>query len=244
MLKQSASRNQRYKGFKVKHVLQICALLALCIWLLNQVRNPYDKGSGIFQKVTSEHEALKLGRKDLDLQGQGSSTDNKESGEIEAEEVEESKPEESEDDGNEIDRRDREKAEGEESEEVEDFIDEEDRENENQIENLSLLEEQAMNEGDENLQDPRELEHYKSDGASSAVMQSNLDSGIAAQIRRLRSVGEMVKKIKRRGKETVSSLNEAFSIRSSQKRLGGIPENTIEILLSSTRSEKVSVTEN
>ena len=211
MLKQSASRNQRYKGFKVKHVLQICALLALCIWLLNQVRNTYDKkGTGIFQKVTSEHGAIKLGRKDLDLQGQGSSTENNESGEVEAEEeVEESKPEEGEDDGrgggdDEIDERDREKAEGEgeESEDIEDLIDEEDREKENQIEDLSLLEDQAMNEGDENLQDPRE-EQYKSDDASTAVVQSNLDSGIAAQIRRLRSMEEMVKNDEQSVKEMV-----------------------------------------
>ncbi|XWS21338.1 hypothetical protein CRYUN_Cryun30bG0046900 [Craigia yunnanensis] len=137
MLKQSATRNQRYKGFKVKHVLQICALLALCICLLNQFRNTYDKkGTGIFQKVTSEHGAIKLGRKDLDPQVQGSSLENNESGEVEAEEeVEESKPGETEDDGrgcgdDEIDGRDQEKAEVEveESEEVEDLIDEEDRE--------------------------------------------------------------------------------------------------------------------
>ncbi|XWS24046.1 hypothetical protein CRYUN_Cryun28dG0067400 [Craigia yunnanensis] len=238
MLKQSASRNQRYKGFKVKHVLQICALLALCMWLLNQVRNTYDKkGTGIFQKVTSEHGAIKLGRKDLDLQGQGSSTVYNES-EVEAEEeVEESRPEESEDDGrgggdDEIDGRDREKAEGEESEEVEDLIDEEDREKENQIEDLSLLEDQAMNEGDENLQNPRE-EQYKSDDASSAVVQSNLDSGIAAQIRSLSSVDEMVKNDEERGKEIVSSFNAALSTNvidlKLAKRLGSIPENTMEM---------------
>ncbi|XWS14849.1 hypothetical protein CRYUN_Cryun35bG0043800 [Craigia yunnanensis] len=213
MLKQSASRNQRYKGFKVKHVLQICALLALCIWLLNQVRNTYDKkGTGIFQKVMK----------------------NNESGEVEAEEeVEDSKPEEGEDDGrgggdDDIDGRDREKAEGEESEEVEDLIDEEDREKENQIEDLSLLEDQAMNEGDKNLQDPRE-EQYKSDDASTAVVKSNLDTGIAAQIRRLRSVDEMVKNDEQRVKEMVSSFNAALSTNDIDlkvaKRLGGIAEH-------------------
>ncbi|XVE95098.1 hypothetical protein REPUB_Repub02eG0067300 [Reevesia pubescens] len=182
MLKQSANRNQRYKGFKVKHVLQICVLLALCIWLLNQVRNTYDKkGNGIFQKVANEHGVVKLGRKDLDPEVKGSSIENSESGEVEGEEeVEESKPEESEDDGSgggddEIDGRDREKAEGEENEEVEDLIDEEDSEKENQIEDLSLLEEQTMNEDDENLQDPTE-EQYKSDDDSSAVLQNNLDT--------------------------------------------------------------------
>ncbi|XWS25452.1 hypothetical protein CRYUN_Cryun27aG0069500 [Craigia yunnanensis] len=216
MLKQSATRNQGYKGFKVKHVLQICALLALCIWLLNQFRNTYDKkGTRIFQKVTTEHGAIKLGRKDLDPLVQGSSAENNESGEVEAEEeVEESKPEETEDDGrgggdDEIDGRDQEKAEGEESEEVEDLIDEEDREKENLIEDLSLLEDQTINEGDENLHDPRE-EQYKSDDASSAVVQKKLDTGIAAQIRRLRSVEEMVKNDEQRANKQ-SSFNAALS---------------------------------
>ncbi|KAK8596991.1 hypothetical protein V6N13_001600 [Hibiscus sabdariffa] len=158
MLKQPATRNQRYKGFRVKHALQICVLLALCIWLLNQVKNSYDnKGSGIFRTETSEHShaAIKLGRKDLDPQGKGSSAEiNGVVVEEVEEEVEESKAEESEDDGrgggdDEIDGRDQEKAEGEESEEVEDLIDEEDREQENQIEDLSLLEDQTTNEGDE-----------------------------------------------------------------------------------------------
>ncbi|XVF39728.1 hypothetical protein PTKIN_Ptkin01aG0056100 [Pterospermum kingtungense] len=210
MLKQSASRNQRYKGFKVKHVLQICALLALCIWLLNQVRDTYDKkGTGIFQK------AIKLGRKDLDREGDGSSAENNEGGDR----VEAGKAVESEDDGrggldDEIDdEHEREKAEVEESEEVEDLIDEEDREKDNQIEDLSLLEDQTMSdEGDENLQDLRE-EQYRSDDhdASSAVLQSSLDTGIAAQIRRLTSVDEMVKNDEQKGKEIVTSFSAALS---------------------------------
>lgn len=150
MLKQAPSRNQRYKGFKVKHVLQICALLAICIWLFNQARNSYDnKESGIFQTVTTEHDhaIVKLGRKDLDPQGKGSSS--ADINEEMEDEVEESKVEESEDDGrgggdDEIDGLDQEKTEGEESEEVEDFADEEDKDKENQIEDLSLLEDQFI----------------------------------------------------------------------------------------------------
>ncbi|XVE70264.1 hypothetical protein DITRI_Ditri10aG0058400 [Diplodiscus trichospermus] len=177
MLKQPAARNQRYKGFKVKHFLQICALLALCVWLLNQFRNTYDmKGTGISQRVTTEHGALKLGRKDLDPQVQGLAAEKSESWEVEVEEeVEESKPEETEYDGrgggdDEIDGHDQEKVEDEESEEVEDLIDEEDREKLNQIEDLSLLEDETINEGEENLQDPIE-EQYKSDDASSTLVQ-------------------------------------------------------------------------
>ncbi|OMO50872.1 hypothetical protein CCACVL1_30176 [Corchorus capsularis] len=183
MLKQSASRNQRYKGFKVKHVLQICVLLALCIWLLNQVKNNYEKnGSGILQEA-----AMKLGRKDLDPQVQRSSNENED---VEGEEeVEEIKAEETEDDGrgggdDEIDGRNREKAE----EEVEDLIDEEDRDKENQIEDLSLLEEQTMmTDGEEILQDPREEQDMKHD-ASTTLMQNEIDTTGIAQMRRLTSV--------------------------------------------------------
>ncbi|XVF39727.1 hypothetical protein PTKIN_Ptkin01aG0056100 [Pterospermum kingtungense] len=176
MLKQSASRNQRYKGFK---------------------------------------KAIKLGRKDLDREGDGSSAENNEGGDR----VEAGKAVESEDDGrggldDEIDdEHEREKAEVEESEEVEDLIDEEDREKDNQIEDLSLLEDQTMSdEGDENLQDLRE-EQYRSDDhdASSAVLQSSLDTGIAAQIRRLTSVDEMVKNDEQKGKEIVTSFSAALS---------------------------------
>lgn len=72
MLKQSPNRNQRSKGFKVKHFLQICLLLVICIWLLNQLKHSYDKKNSYdsrtgeeLEKVQREHENIKLGRKDL-----------------------------------------------------------------------------------------------------------------------------------------------------------------------------------
>ncbi|KAK9002882.1 hypothetical protein V6N11_060458 [Hibiscus sabdariffa] len=123
MIKPPATRNQRCKGLKVKHVLQICGMLALCIWMLHQFRNTYDKDGKLVQNVMSEHEAMKLGRKYLDPRLRES--ENKETGE----EVEESRAEEAEDDGR---GDDREKAEGEESEEVEDLIDEEDTDKESE----------------------------------------------------------------------------------------------------------------
>ncbi|KAL4311941.1 hypothetical protein GQ457_01G027160 [Hibiscus cannabinus] len=113
MIKQPATRNQRCKGLKVKHVLQICGMLALCIWMLHQFRNTYDK-EGLVQNVMSEHGAIKLGRKDLDPR-----SENNETGESRAEEAK--------DDGR---GDDQEKAEEEESEEVEDLIDEEDTDKE------------------------------------------------------------------------------------------------------------------
>ncbi|KAJ4963806.1 hypothetical protein NE237_023745 [Protea cynaroides] len=71
MFRQSLSRNQRSKGIKVKHVLQICLLLAISIWLLYQLKNSQDKKKEILstpkilEKVESEQDIIKLGRKDL-----------------------------------------------------------------------------------------------------------------------------------------------------------------------------------
>ncbi|XP_042452382.1 uncharacterized protein LOC122036998 [Zingiber officinale] len=44
MLRQVSSRNQRGKvGLKMKNVLQICLLIAICIWLLYQIKHSHDK---------------------------------------------------------------------------------------------------------------------------------------------------------------------------------------------------------
>ncbi|XP_057450311.1 uncharacterized protein LOC130741427 [Lotus japonicus] len=43
MIKRSSSRNQRSKGIKVKHVLQIILLLGVCFWLIYQVKRSHDK---------------------------------------------------------------------------------------------------------------------------------------------------------------------------------------------------------
>ncbi|MBA0710877.1 hypothetical protein Golax_010132 [Gossypium laxum] len=121
MIKQSATRNQRYKGFKVKHFVHMCALLALCIWLLNQFRNTYEKkGIGIVQNGMNEDGAIKLGRKAFDPQVQGWSAVNNGTGDVEGE-------------------IDGEKAEGEENE-VEDLIDEEDTDKENETVDLVMEE--------------------------------------------------------------------------------------------------------
>nr|GMD84969.1 proline-, glutamic acid- and leucine-rich protein 1-like [Ipomoea batatas] len=47
LLKQSSSRNLRAKGFKLKHGVQICVILAICIWLLYQVNKSYSKKGAI-----------------------------------------------------------------------------------------------------------------------------------------------------------------------------------------------------
>lgn len=212
MLKQSPSRNQRSKGFKVKHAIQICLLLAICIWLLYQVRHShetkkaYEKSSGtISEKMQGGYEIIKLGRKDLHPQVEETAFETERKEELE-QEIEDSKPEESEDEGrgggdDEIDGHDQERVEEEDSDEVEDLITEEDRETEegneelesegkgNQVEDVSFSEDQAQIEGERNTQEARE-ENYKGDDASSAVVQNTQSISTGFKIGHLRSLKE------------------------------------------------------
>ena len=65
------SRNQRSKGFKVKHVLQVILLLGVCFWLIYQVKHNHDKKKEFDKNDTKlpirteTDQILKLGRKDL-----------------------------------------------------------------------------------------------------------------------------------------------------------------------------------
>ncbi|XP_059313868.1 uncharacterized protein LOC132064780 [Lycium ferocissimum] len=81
MYKQSPGRNHRSKGIKVKNVLQICLLLAICFWLIYQVKHSHDKKKEFDEDDTktpietgSSNEHLKLGRKDLLPRIEGSDT--------------------------------------------------------------------------------------------------------------------------------------------------------------------------
>ncbi|CAI9786259.1 unnamed protein product [Fraxinus pennsylvanica] len=71
MYRHSPIRNPRSKGIKVKHVLQICLLLAVFIWLLYQVKRSHDKKKEFDQSEETSlsggasNEMLKLGRKDI-----------------------------------------------------------------------------------------------------------------------------------------------------------------------------------
>ncbi|VYS64792.1 unnamed protein product [Arabidopsis thaliana] len=74
-MKKTSTRSQRgSKGIKGKHVLQICVLLGVCIWLIYQVKYSHDKKKEFYEKdvekstvLLSEVEdgVVKLGRKDL-----------------------------------------------------------------------------------------------------------------------------------------------------------------------------------
>lgn len=184
MLKQSPSKNLRSKGFKVKHVLQICLLLAICFWLLHQVRHSYgerkayEQSAGKLVEMQNEHESIKLGRRDLRLPVQETTSETDKQGAggefaVESDEKEMIKPENSKDEGrgggdDEIDGNDQEKSEEEDSEEVEDLIDEEDREREdeteeqesqeleNEVEDERLLVNQGQYGGDSNAKARKE----------------------------------------------------------------------------------------
>lgn len=242
MLKQSPSRNQRSKGFKVKHAIQICLLLAICIWLLYQVRHShetkkaYEKSSGtISEKMQGGYEIIKLGRKDLHPQVEETAFETERKEELE-QEIEDSKPEESEDEGrgggdDEIDGHDQERVEEEDSDEVEDLITEEDRETEegneelesegkgNQVEDVSFSEDQAQIEGERNTQEARE-ENYKGDDASSAVVQNTQSISTGFKIGHSRSLKEQevenAEKIEvEQDNETNSTLEVVVNIKNS-----------------------------
>ncbi|XP_078430476.1 uncharacterized protein LOC144702342 [Wolffia australiana] len=144
MMKQSSSRVHRNRGWKVKHVLQICILATVCVWLIYQVRHSYDRKKSSEELISKPSDAveenrtgtLKLGRKDPQQKSEVLLTDGEE--QEEAEGIEEQ-------DDDKID-------------ENEDMIDEIDHESEG-IDREDI---------DEKSQEAREV-NYKADDASSAV---------------------------------------------------------------------------
>lgn len=67
MLKQIPSRNSRStgRGHKVKHVTQLCLMLALTFWMLYLLNRCYIKKAALHKTVGSEKVVAKLGRKGL-----------------------------------------------------------------------------------------------------------------------------------------------------------------------------------
>ncbi|MBA0829177.1 hypothetical protein Goarm_013797, partial [Gossypium armourianum] len=72
MFKKTSSRNQRSKGIRIKHILQICLLLGVCFWLIYQVKRSHDKrkefdakDAKVSVKEQADDLILKFGRKDL-----------------------------------------------------------------------------------------------------------------------------------------------------------------------------------
>ncbi|XP_076919203.1 uncharacterized protein LOC143579915 isoform X1 [Bidens hawaiensis] len=72
MYRYSPIRNQRSKGIKTKHVVQLCLLVAVCFWLIFQVKRSHDKKKEFDANISlntraaeADHETVKFGRKDL-----------------------------------------------------------------------------------------------------------------------------------------------------------------------------------
>ncbi|KAA8545732.1 hypothetical protein F0562_020817 [Nyssa sinensis] len=187
MFRQSPSRSQRSKSIKVKYVLQICLLLAVCFWLIYQVKHSHDKkkefdenDAKISLKMQSADEILRFGRKDLNLREVTATKNEKreeeeadeeetggeeESKHEEEEQEEDSKTEEEEDEGrgggdDEIDEHDQEKSDMEVDRE-EDFIDEE-KETEEGDEKES--EEKDAEDKDVQMENENSLEDHDHDG--------------------------------------------------------------------------------
>eukprot|EP00262_Sarcandra_glabra_P018314 TRINITY_DN6518_c0_g1_i2.p1 TRINITY_DN6518_c0_g1~~TRINITY_DN6518_c0_g1_i2.p1 ORF type:complete len:518 (+),score=136.62 TRINITY_DN6518_c0_g1_i2:223-1776(+) len=154
MFKPQSSRNPRnVGGFKVKLVLHICLLLAVCVWLIYQVGHSYYKKKAFddgnqksSEKVQNRPEVLNFGRKDLNDPG----IDKAYGDENKQVSIEDERREGGDD---ETDERDQEKD----KEEAE-RINEEFKENEKRVSQIE----------DANSQEARE-EQYNGDDASNGV---------------------------------------------------------------------------
>ncbi|KAJ7965903.1 dentin sialophosphoprotein-like [Quillaja saponaria] len=164
-----SSRNQRSKGFKVKHTLQICVSIAICIWLLYQLKQyhdnkTYEKASAkISEKVDVGHE-IKFGRKGLHPPMTTTGLGIERHGGVKTLEGGD----------NEIGGHDQDREEEEESEEVEDLIDEEDkeREEESEEEEMEKAIEDASSGEDEKITKEATEKHYKNNDASGVWINS------------------------------------------------------------------------
>ena len=95
MFRLSPRRSQRSKGFKVKHALQLCVLLGVCIWLVYQLKNSKEKKSSYVESTKTTSEVVNFGRKDLHPRVEETSVvDARHKEEDEEEEQEENKQEE------------------------------------------------------------------------------------------------------------------------------------------------------
>lgn len=188
MFKQLPSRNHRSKGLKVKHVLQICVLLAICVWLIYQVKHSHER-RGVFEtkdgkvmKVQSNDEIQRIGRKDIpriteistdgekneeeDEEKEGEEEENKhEDDESEREDVRLVEPEEERGGGDdEIDEHETEKTEAE-SEHEEEAVDEdeetEEKEDKEDKEEKEEKEEEVSTEENHTESEENEDTHEK-----------------------------------------------------------------------------------
>nr|GMD92784.1 myb-like protein X [Ipomoea batatas]GME08219.1 myb-like protein X [Ipomoea batatas] len=189
MYKQLPSgRMNRSRGFKVKNVLQICVLLAVCLWLVYQVKQSHEKKkqfegneSSLSQKTGSSDGGPNLGRKYLP-DSKGIANSDEERG------MENDEGRGGGDDD--LEERDREKNDGEverEDEAVGEERDSDDKSGEGQDENSE------DNENDEDSGSKHEAQEvlYKADDASSAVTHDTIEEvSENAEVNVLEQAGE------------------------------------------------------
>ncbi|KAI3509459.1 hypothetical protein L1887_24743 [Cichorium endivia] len=178
MYRHSPIRNPRSKGIKFKNVLQVCLLLAVCFWLIFQVKRSHDKKKEFENtkkefdntkiSLNSNDEIVKLGRKDLQP---------KLDQEVDIhEEQDEEQIEEEKDDGggggdDEIDEHEQEKSDIEVDREESEVINDE-----NETENgVSVDDHEEDKTTTIHTHEGRE-EQYKADDASSAVTHLNTEN--------------------------------------------------------------------
>ncbi|KAF5759107.1 hypothetical protein HanRHA438_Chr16g0749521 [Helianthus annuus] len=185
MYRHSPVRNQRSKGIKTKHVVQLCLLTAVCFWLLFQVKRSHDKkkefDANISLNTHATDETVKFGRKDLQPKLVETTTgiqmpedtqeqeDDEEENKHDEEEQDEDKIEDGGGGGDdEIDEKsnmeiDRDEVDIiDEDKEIEESEGEEHEEKDAESETESRVEDGSTHEARE--------EHYKADDASSAVL--------------------------------------------------------------------------
>ncbi|KAG2243741.1 hypothetical protein Bca4012_022479 [Brassica carinata] len=167
MKKQSSSRSQRgSRGIKGKHVVQICVLLGVCIWLIYQVKYSHDKKKEFYEAngkkstvlLETEDGMVKLGRKDL-LPGYHNQIEKEKH--VEEEEDEEEEEEEKESKSN-VENSTHEEEEKEDEEDEEDksklgekVVEEDEEENKHEEEDDDI-DEQDQSKDDELLQEEKE----------------------------------------------------------------------------------------
>lgn len=266
MYRHSPVRNPRSRGIKIKNVLQVCLLLAVCFWLIFQVKRSHDKKKefdATDKRIPSSEEIVKFGRKDLppkldqtvkeverheNEHEQQEEEDNKH----DEEEVEEDKIDDEKDDV--IDENDQQKSDVEIDREEVDIIDEDkeieesgsDKENEEKEEETQT--DNTVDHDEEHTHELRE-EHYKADDASSAVThdgptENEIKNGTLDNSSE--NVGQIPKNEtfsniqENESEPVVSSVNPASSVDFLEN---GPPSNTTVITSDSSQDQKVTAIE-
>ncbi|XP_065870835.1 uncharacterized protein [Euphorbia lathyris] len=158
MIKRTLSRNARSRGFKVKHVLQICLLLGVCFWLIYQVKHSHDKKEELDKKDAAKVSVKSqngngdadLGRKGLIARVQDEKHEEDDEDEAMAEEEEKKVQDEHKHEGEE---REDEAAKNEEDAKEEESKNEEDAKEEEESRNEEDAKEEESNRDEEERED-------------------------------------------------------------------------------------------